>query len=357
MIVDNLSLMVAYLFLLLCIPAYVFLCSERDSVLIYKVSAVVQIFLTSLFYLIWGGYSADAPIYNEASIWYSFEFPNVNWYYLFKVLFYYPLSLLNKIIHPPWPLRIISFFSVLIYIIAIVKLLNNNHKQICIALGITLLMPAFYLLFGNAIRQGVAASFVMLGFAYYNEKKGYYYFILFILGALIHAASILFISCILLSKLKYKWIVAIIIISPTVSYVFNYIISFQGGFGLDLPIYIYGDSHEGLYHYERFIVSYILSIIILIYYNKYKTNGVSSFILSYPIMVGLSSMLLWYQIPFARFLAFSDFLIPVVIAKISDYSPFLKYYPVKLIISLFILYSGFILWTHPSIIGTLGYAF
>jgi hypothetical protein len=103
MIVDNLSLMVAYLFLLLCIPAYVFLCSERDSVLIYKVSAVVQIFLTSLFYLIWGGYSADAPIYNEASIWYSFEFPNVNWYYLFKVLFYYPLSLLNKIIHPPWP--------------------------------------------------------------------------------------------------------------------------------------------------------------------------------------------------------------------------------------------------------------
>ncbi len=340
-----------YLILLTLLPFTMFINSKSDDVLQAKVIYMIQAFFTCLFIFAWGGFSADAPIYSEYFSWFLSTIKGVDIYFVMSYPFYLIGTILNELIYPPWPLKIMMGSAVFIYSLGLYKIckrISMYHANI--ALLALLLMPSYYLLFGNAIRQGFAASIVVLGFAYLLDRKYVVFIALVFFTYFIHSSSIAFAVAFLMIKLPIKWVKILLLLSPIS------LLSYESLFGSS-PIYIpYAGRKEGIYHFERFILEYALAWMTILLYPNLQTKY-KQLALAYPIMVAISSIFLFYEIAFERLVGYADLLLPITISIILlNYRHILQATLFKqTIIILIVLATGLLLWNHPSVVFTLGY--
>ena len=144
--------MLLYLVMVQLLPLTILRQSGQKALMASRDVAICQSGLIVLFLLVWGGYGKDSwtylPGFDGSPFAYDHE-------WLFWIIGYG----LNKIVYDPWPLKLICALGGGIMCYAIVSFFRDHDWRYSVAgLFALLLVPAFYLLMGSAIRQGLAGA-------------------------------------------------------------------------------------------------------------------------------------------------------------------------------------------------------
>ncbi|MDH3639630.1 MAG: EpsG family protein, partial [Gammaproteobacteria bacterium] len=173
---------------------------------------------------------------------------------------------------------------------------------------------------------------------------------LVLVAFLFHQTSLLLVLAALLGRYRAGWMPFALLFAPLVSFVSHEIAALLG---VNLSQHIhYADYDEGTFHWTKFIVAYGLAWLTWWLHDR-NDSEVSWLTASYGYMVALSSLLLRYEVPFERMLLYSEFFLPIVLVLIL--------FRRKILLENFVylwcagVLLGVALWTHPSIVTTLGY--
>jgi len=321
----------------------------KEEVIDARVAYLVlasQICLILTFFLVWGGYARDSWDYLMA-----FGDPkgnpfdrNRDW------LFWWLGKGLSWIVEDPWPLKIISAFSAALICSSVLMFFGRTDVEYAVAgLFLVLLVPSFLLLMGSAVRQGLAGAIVVVGLACLYTEKERSFWICTILAVLCHVSAIVLALAGLFSKKLPRWVLYVFCLAPVVSLLMLYI-----GPATGLEEYVpYTDISEGEFHLEKFVLAYTLASIAYLLSKKTNTKD-SKVLVTYVYMVGFSGFFVVYEIPFERLLGYSELLIPMVGAVCVKTLSFTKRQLRILWVCGFAF--GFLLWSHSSIVYTLGYS-
>lgn len=331
--------------LLVELIAFTALSSQGARDKLYRDVLIVQSLLLVIFYLVWGGYSIDSWSYLTG-------FDGSPLVYEKEWLFYSIGFVLNKLVNDPWPLRIISASCVALTIAALMSFFGRHDpRSVVIALFLMPLLPAFFLSFGNTTRQGLAAAIII--FCMVRYLKGSVFWLLFaaVLAFLIHQPSVILIGAIALANIDRRWIVFCLAMAPVAGWLGTNLLMTAG---IDINSYLpYATRNEGDYHIAKFLVGYSIAWLLLIYAgndNDQKTRVLKAF----AITVAVASLLVRFEVPFERILAYSEillpFALPVVIQKMNLSGRWLQVFAIGGI------GIGWLLWTHHSVVTTLGFA-
>ncbi len=336
--------LILYLVLLQCLPAIVLIRTIKNNLELYRYVITFQVCLVILFWIAWGGYSVDAWRYLS-----GFD-PNP---FVFKgeQLFWIAGYSLHTLVLDPWPVKILSMIAVSIMCGAIILFFKGKALSLTvIGLYILVLVPAFFLLFGNAVRQGLAAAIVLYGTAWLYKDKKWGFILCTAISFFFHQTSLLVASAVLLGKLPPVVVRYTLLFAPLGSFVLFYLLD-QVDVNLDTFIR-YAHYHEGVFHYEKFVVAYAIAWLFVLIGTRCESRE-NRMLFSYAYMVALSSLLLKYEVPFERLLLYADLFLPFVVPLLLLSTK--KVNKLQGTVWFLGLPIGLALWSHPSITGTLGF--
>ena len=304
----------------------------------------LQILLFLLFWLVWGGYSIDA--------WrYLTRFDRDPLRFEEEQLFWMVGHGLGRVLLDPWPLKVLSAIAAGLFAYATAEFLKRYTQSLAYyGLFLIPLLPAFYLTFGNAIRQGLAASIVMVGLVRLQRGQLGAFLSLGLIAFFFHQTSFLLVLAALLGRFQTRRMPLALLLAPLMSFIAYQIAAF---YGVNLSEHIrYADYDEGAFHWAKFVVAYGLAWVLWWVHDENDAE-IGWLTASYGYMVAVSSLLLRYEVPFERMLLYSEFLLPALLVLTLFRRKILVEHFVRLWAVSVIL--GLALWTHPSIVSTLGY--
>lgn len=171
------------------------------------------------------------------------------------------------------------------------------------------------------------------------------------MAILIHQASLVLAIAGLLARLNIRIAFYLLMVTPVVGVVVYYGASL---FGLELLDYIpYAKKQEGQFHWSKIFIAYAIAIPSFMVTRESSLND-RRIIASYVYMVSFSSAFLMFEVPFERLLGFSELLLPFIAVIVINslgwkYIYLLGFWVIGQAV-------GLLLWQHPSVIRTLGYA-
>ncbi len=304
----------------------------------------LQVLFLLIFWLVWGGYSVDAWRYLSRFDRDPLRFEE-------EQLFWVIGHGLGRVLADPWPFKVLSALAAGLFAYATARfLIHRNNNSSYYALFLIPLLPAFFLTFGNAIRQGFAASVVTLGLLALRNGRLALFAVVASTAFLLHQTSILFVLALLLGRHLQRGVPAALLLAPLMSFVAD---QWATMYDVNLASYIrYADYQEGAFHWVKFIVAYILAW--AFWWIRDRDDAEMAWLTaSYGYMVALSSILLRYEVPFERLLLYSEFLLPILVISLwSRHRILTNNFSYIWACGAFF---GLALWTHPSIVSTLGY--
>ncbi len=336
--------MAFYLFLVQGVAMVVTVYSPQSPALLRR-ALLAQVALIAVFWFVWSGYSRDAWRYLSAFDGNPLSFEEEH-------LFWLAGHGLSRVFPDPWSLKILTVVGALIFCAALVTFFRGkSHEYPIIGLYVALLVPGFILLFGNTLRQGMAAAMVLLGMNLLFASRYALFALSVIVAFLVHQTALILAAAILMGRYFTVWAKYLLLLAPFVSYLAAYGLSLAGE---DLGAIIrYSDRTEGVFHFEKFLVSYLLAWLVVI--MGQKGEGPWAWLYAaYVYMVAISACFLKYEVPFERLLLYSDMLLPFVIPALA--LPWLSSRRAKGIGFAAGMLAGLVLWTHPSVVTALGYA-
>lgn len=297
-----------------------------------------------LFWLVWGGYPLDAWNYLTAV-----DQNPLNTYP--EKIFWIAMLGLNALVPHPWSLKLVSAFTAATLIYAYYLYLGNRSRQVLLLSYLLLLaLPGFFLLTGNAVKQGVAGALAVLGTVWFLNGRLRWSVLLSIVCLFIHQFSVLwFIAVFTLRHLK-RYLIFLWILSPFVSYI--------AAFGFELTghnladIVRYASYSEGVFHWGKFLITSILVAMMFVSLHLAPARDID-FRHIYIALVAISNTILMFEVPFERMLLFSDLVLPLAIVTAYKSHPALEKHKLVLLIPCITL--PWALWTHSSIMRALGY--
>ena len=299
---------------------------------------------TTLFWLVWGGYSVDAWRYLS-----RFDFNPLH--FQEERLFWTTGYLLNKLVPDPWPIKILSAISILVLTWSYFRYYSNAQRgELLIAYALLLATPAYFLLLGNTVRQGIAGCIEILGAVFFLQKRYWTWAVIAVAGYMLHQFGAIVALAVLISRLFSKYLLWIWIVSFLVSPVSTYVLHLFG-FNLE-ELLRYGDYTEGQFHWAKAIVSFIITSFILFSF-KFQPSVKIDFRHIYIAINIISNTVLLYEVPFERLFLFSDLIAPLALGQVFARINFVKKYSFTL--SLIVILFSVILWSNYSIVKSLGY--
>ncbi len=217
-----------------------------------------------------------------------------------------------------------NFFLGIAFIIAFsIKFIAFKKLSPFLFISLMIYLGFWFLVYDiNGIRQGIALSFTALSVVYLNNQNNKQFYVLTIFSTLLHYSAILFIPLALISKLKCKRKLSIIIVAA------SYIIAFIGVFDFVVDKLF---SLNGVNYLAAKIISYSLD-------DNYNGNILLSFstfhrILIYMIIIytipkvkisdSLKNILLWCAtLGIAIYFMFSS--IEIIATRLSLYYRFME---------------------------------
>jgi hypothetical protein len=322
----------------------VLLRTTKNSLELYRYVIAFQVCLVILFWISWGGYSIDAWRYLSGFDRNPFDSKK-------EYLFWITGHSLNTVVSDPWPVKIMSMIAVSIMCGGIISFFKGKALSLTvIGLYTLVLIPAFFLLFGNAIRQGLAAAIVLYGTVWLYKDKKWVFVLCTAISFFFHQTSLLIASAVLLGKLPPIVVRHTLLFAPLSGFVLFYVLD-QWKVNLDLFI-PYAHKHEGVFHYGKFFVAYAIAWVLVTIGTRDESRD-NRMLFSYAYMVALSSLLLKYEVPFERLLLYSDLFLPFAVPLVLLSSKTVDKLKATVWIAGFPV--GLALWSHPSITGTLGF--
>ena len=310
---------------------------------------VLQVFFiftiaTTAFWLIWGGYGLDAWRYLSRFDHNPLGFEE-------EQLFWIIGNYLGQVVNDPWPLKILSAFSILVLSLSYYLYYKDHHsKYLQLSYLLLLITPGFFLLMGNAVRQGIAGSIEILGAVFLFQGNYILWIILLFPGLLIHKYSVIVFISAIVSKLFKRYVIWIWLISMLFGYFLDNIAMLLG---INIENYLdYISKSEGSFHYAKFAITTLISIAVVISI-RLQSNLNFDFRHFYLILVSFSNCLLPYEVPYERILLFTDLVAPLAIAQVF-YCHIQKQFFYKAALLSSILF-GLVLWSHKSILLSIGH--
>ena len=299
---------------------------------------------TTLFFLVWGGYSVDAWRYLS-----RFDFTPSH--FREEQLFWTTGYLLNKLVPDPWPIKILSTISVLILTWSYFRSCRSAERgELFIAYVLLLATPAYFLLLGNTVRQGMAGCIEILGATYFLQKRYWTWALIAVAGYMVHQFGVIVALAVLITRLFSKYLLLIWIGSFLVSPLSTYVLHLLG-YNLG-DLLRYGDYTEGQFHWAKAIVSFLITSFILFSF-KSQPPGKIDFRYIYVALNIISNTVLLYEVPYERLFLFSDLIAPLALSQIFARIDFFEKH--NLVFSLGALSFSIILWTNYSVIKSFGY--
>ena len=345
--------MTLYLLCAELLPAWYLLTvnSVDYSILMGRIIQVWLAISLSLFWLVWGGFSVDSWQYLM-----NFDINPLTWN---KEHLFWALGVgLAQILPDPWPLKVISLLisALLFWAYYKVSCLGSNsvHKFI-VAMFLLLVMPGYFLLTGNVVRQGMAAAIILLGVSFLLSKQRMWGIILILMALFFHLMSFVFAVSFIAKRIR-TYVVILLLISPLASFILIQVLSL---FQVDLfELIPYAGKVEGSFYYAKFIIANALAYVFLwIYFKAEKCNNFL-FVSSYVWIVIFSNLFLAYEVPFERLLLFSNVVLPLALLEVM---PFTRinllscHHWIKSIVVGLVLLTGSLVWSHHSTQISLGY--
>lgn len=299
---------------------------------------------TALFWLVWGGYSVDAWRYLS-----RFDFTPLH--FKEEQLFWTTGYLLNNLVPDPWPIKILSTISILILTWSYFRYYSSAQQgELFIAYVLLLTTPAYFLLLGNTVRQGMAGCIEILGITFFLQKRYWTWALIAIAGYMVHQFGAIVALAVLITRLFSKYLLWIwigsFLVSPLSTYVLHYL-----GYNLE-DLLRYGDYTEGQFHWAKAIVGSFISAFILFSIKSQPALNID-FRHIYIVLNIISNTVLLYEVPYERLFLFSDLIAPIALAQIFARINFIKNY--NLVFSLTALSFSIILWTNYSVVKSFGY--
>lgn len=341
--VSTASLMPVYLALCQFTALAAFLPKNPRSGLLRDVLVAQSVLLVG-FFVVWGGYSTDAWSYLSG-------FDGSPLVYDKEWLFYSIGYVLNKLVFDPWPLRIISSICVLVMVVAVLSYFGRERRRdAIIALFLLAMIPAFFMTFGNAVRQGLAASIIVLALTRSLGNGSWWLVAAAVVAWFIHQPSILLVGAAFLARIDRRWLAAGLLLAPVAGFV---AIGAARWAGFDLDQLVpYAERSEGVFHWAKFAVAYAAAGLALFAAGD-GAPGDRVLLRVFVSMVMICACVAPFEVPFERLLAYAEVLVPLVgpaiLARlgVAGRSMRLLWLPG--------LVAGIFLWTHESVRVTLGF--
>ena len=305
-----------------------------------------------IFWLVWGGYSADSWRYLS-----GFDNSPVVWNK--EKLFWSVGFIFGKLLPDPWPLKLLSCLVTSILFFSFYTACRNkkiSKYYYVLAIFTVLVLPGYYLLTGNAIKQGFGAAVVILGISIYYSDRRWIGLTILAMAPFFHLTSIIFAISFYLKRFNGLFLI-LLLVSPFISFL---VLEVSRYFGYDLSSHVkYSGLKEGVFHYQKFIASNIIAYGLLWTYRKSRSREQLIFISSYIWITIISNLLLAYEVPFERILLYVNYILPLVLVEILQLPLVQKvkrsqYFKPILISS--IIAFGSVVWSHNSTLISLGYA-
>lgn len=337
--------LVAYLLLVQLLPLIGLWKLDSHDPTICRTVLVAQLVLIVVFFAVWGGYGKDSWEYLPG---FDQRLAEVDSDWLF-----WGLGIaLNRVLYDPWPLKLVSVLIIAVLCSAILSYFGQrSHRCTIAALWALLLIPATFLLAGSAVRQGLAGALVIFGFVYPCRQRNALFAAAGVLAFLVHDFSVVLTAALAFARLSTLAVRYTLVLAPllcVVGYWLGTIVP-----GLDLTELVpHADKSEGAYHWEKFFVAYAITITALILTDR-KESGDKQLVAGYGYMVSASALFVIYEVPFERLLGFSELLLPFVAALVVDAIGWER----RRLVCIWLAGTGagILLWSHPSIVETLGY--
>lgn len=340
--------MVSYLALLQLLPALLLDETRSDARAMYRAIVASQCVLLLAFMFVWGGYGKDSWAYlprfdalTEDDTRYDSDW-----------LFWMAGVALAKVFHDPWPLKMLSTLGAAILCGAYFVYLKRIHAiYVIIALFVLAVTPAFYLLMGSAVRQGIAGALAVLALVLLLRERMLPFVMLSIAAFFVHQTSIVLVAACVASVFLRRYAPYVLIISPLLGYLF-----FTGGqlVGLDPASHVpYTEKSQGQFHLAKFVIAYAAALVGFVLTRKCSEKD-KKLVGVYVYMVAFSAFFSQYEVASERLLGYSELLLPLVAALSVMGLAWPRWRLGVLWCGAFL--AGFALWLHPSILETLGYA-
>ena len=300
-----------------------------------------------IFWLVWGGYSVDAWRYLSG-------FDHSPFDYRQDQLFWIAGHYLAHFLQDPWPLKVLSSAGAGLLCWAFYQHLRDEPPRMLLLAYILLLTtPGFYLLSGNAVRQGLAGAISVLAITLFFRFHRKRWLALFVLAFFAHKFSLIMLLAFLVALALRRHVVWFWLFAIAAG------LSAQGlanALGVNISQYIpYASYQEGDLHWIKFFVSAVIGVIVSASLFLQPVSN-PDFRHVYIGLLGFSGLFLAYEVPYERLLLFSDLVAPLALAGIVFMTaPEIRS---KLVIAAAVVSvaTSLLLLTNKSIILSLGYA-
>lgn len=331
--------MTAYLLACQC-AALAVLARRAPSPLLVRDTLWAQSAMLVGFYLVFGGHGVDA-------LGYLTGFDGSPFVYHGEWLFYGLGHLLNQAMVDPWPLRVLSAVTVALLVAATLRWFDTRHEQAVLALAVLAVVPAFFFVAGNAVRQGLAAALLVYVAVRFGPRPW-----ILATAALaawcIHQPSLLLVAAMVLGRLPRPALAAGLALAPAASLVGPLLLP-----GLEIDQWLrYAGREEGQFHFAKFFVGWAAAWAVLVLAPG--RNPRERFLHgSFVAMVAISAIVLRFEVPFERSLAFAEFIAPLVVPPVLAR---LALPATGLLAWGAVTAAGLLLWNHASVQAALGFS-
>lgn len=335
--------MVAYLVLLQS-ASLVYLASREDRDRLLPAVVLVQALLMATFWLAWGGYSIDS--------WrYAWRFDQSPFSLHTDRVFWIAGWLVQRVVDHPWALRILATFGVLLWIAGAWRYFGRENRRLVVLTCMAMpLVPVFFLGFGNAIRQALAAAVFLIGFALYRAGKGRLATAGWIVALLVHLPVVVLVIAAVAGRYAGRFAIAALVLLPFAGWAADWLASIYG-FSLELLVH-YSANEEGRFHALKYAVHIAVVVASLLLMRREVDRRNAWLVHSYCYSVAFSSFFLPYEVPFERLLLYAEIFLPLIAAML--FHAVLRTRPAALVGWGLATLAGIGLWTHPSIRSTIG---
>ena len=309
----------------------------------YKTAAIVLAVPLATFWLVWGGYSVDAWRYLSG-------FDKNPYDYLNEQIFWITGHFIAQVVPDPWPLKILSALSILLLSLVYYRYFKPEHtRQLAFAGLLLLATPGFFLLTGNAVRQGLAGSVALLGIVLLWQQRKFRWVLLGLVALLIHKFSFVILLAAAVIRYAPRTVFWLWLLSPLASPMIKWITELAG-FNLDQVI-AYSAYSEGQYHWAKFAVTSLISTVVALSLWRGNVEQPDCRHL-YLLLVALANVLLIYEVPYERLLLFSDFVAPLAISTVVFQYTMIRWQIAGA--GVVVAACSWLLWNSHSISLTLG---
>lgn len=336
--------LLAYL-LLLQVASLVYLADRADSRRVATQVLIVQAMLMAGFWLAWGGYSIDS--------WrYAWRFGQDPFSLHTDRVFWIAGWLVQRIVDYPWSLRVVSAAGVLLWFYAAWRYFRQGDRRLVVLAAMAMpLVPVFFLGFGNAIRQALAAAVFLVGFALFSDGRRRLAATGWILALLVHLPVVVLATAALAGRHAGRFAIPALVVLPIAGFAAHWLAA-ANGFSLELLV-SYSANEEGRFHLLKYAVHLAVVVAALLLVRRQYGARHAWLVDSYCYAVAFSSFFLLYEVPFERLLLYAEIFLPLIAALL--FHAVLTSRAASVAGWGLATLAGIGLWAHPSIRSTIGW--